>query len=214
MMVYALVFFLVGLACGFVLKKAIHRWELSKVINWAAEQIGNRKEITYVDDWDPERHELRQFRVLKHVDEAESGEEYFREVPGGMARFVKLDRRRRAHHGFAEIDVMNAYDLSDGENAEEEPMEIDEEETNLPPVAALSAAMAEADQHGHAGQSAGSQDHVSDSNTREYVDLPGSPESDHVPPTLLWWAWTGMTTRRSCGTILASSVREPYVYSK
>ena len=33
-----------------------------------------------------------------------------------------------------------------------EPMEIDEEETNLPPVAALSAAMAEADQHGELQQ--------------------------------------------------------------
>jgi hypothetical protein len=47
--------------------------------------------------------------VLRSVDDAESGEEYFREVEGGMAPFVKLDRRRRLRHGFAEIDVMNAY---------------------------------------------------------------------------------------------------------
>ena len=34
------------------------------------------KDITYVDDGDPEQHEIRQFRVLKSVDDAESGEEY------------------------------------------------------------------------------------------------------------------------------------------
>ena len=47
--------------------------------------------------------------MLRSVDDAESGEEYFREVEGGMAPFVNLDRRRRLRHGFAEIDVMNAY---------------------------------------------------------------------------------------------------------
>ena len=58
------------------------------------------KDITYVDDGDPEQHEIRQFRVLKSVDDAESGEEYFRETPGGLTRFVKLDRRRRERHVF------------------------------------------------------------------------------------------------------------------
>eukprot|EP00435_Cladocopium_sp_Y103_P048920 s2990_g14.t1 len=122
----------------------------------AAEQIGyHQRDITYVDDRDPERRELRQFRVLKRADDAESGEEYFREVAGGFARFVKLDRRRRAHHGFSEIDRMNAFDLSDGEDAEEESMEVDElGDDHMPPVAAASAAMAHAEVHGD-GRAAG-----------------------------------------------------------
>ena len=67
---------------------------MSSVLQWAATEIEeNTKDITYVDDWDPELQEIRQFRVLKSVDDAESGEEYFRETPGGLARFVKLDRR-------------------------------------------------------------------------------------------------------------------------
>ena len=114
---------------------------MKQVVEWATEQIGfHKREIGFVDDWDPERHELRQFSMLRFVDDAESGEECFREVEGGMAHFVKLDRRRRLRHGFAEIDVMNAYALSDGEEAEEESMEVDEEA--LPPVATVSAAMA------------------------------------------------------------------------
>ena len=40
-----------------------------------------------------------------------------------QALFVKLDRKRRPRHGFAEIRPMNAYDLSDGEGGEEETME-------------------------------------------------------------------------------------------
>ena len=65
-------------------------------MKWASEQVTfNMRTIEYVDDWDPERHEFRQFRVLRSVDDAESGEEYFREVNGGMVRFVKLDRRRQ-----------------------------------------------------------------------------------------------------------------------
>ena len=34
------------------------------MLNWAAEQIGNRKEITYVDDWDPERSSVPSAEAL------------------------------------------------------------------------------------------------------------------------------------------------------
>ena len=126
------------------------------------------------------------------MDYAESGEECFREVDGGMARFVKLDRRRRLRHGFAEIGVMNAYALPDGEEPEEESMEVDEEA--LPPVAAVSAAMA----HGQVGDGPGTTSMWSptpgtssmpkaarsESATREYMSLPGPPHSDHELPTL------------------------------
>eukprot|EP00435_Cladocopium_sp_Y103_P007835 s2794_g2.t1 len=120
------------------------------------------------------------------------------EVDGGLARFVKFDRKRRRHHGFDEIDPLNAYDLSDGEEGEEEPMEVDE---TLPVVAENSALMAHAELYGapssssrpgalpagggHPGMpgdeaAAG----TSDSATREYNSLPGSLEGNHEPPTL------------------------------
>ena len=106
---YALTFILVGIVIGYFLKKATHKWELSSVHQWAAAEIEeNTKDIIYVDDWDPDLQEIRQFRVLKSVDDAESGEEYFRETPGGLARFVKLDLRRRDRHGFAESNMMDA----------------------------------------------------------------------------------------------------------
>eukprot|EP00435_Cladocopium_sp_Y103_P007755 s194_g2.t1 len=182
---YALMFVLLGLVLGYFLRKEVYKFHS---IKWAGEQIGyQQRDIAYVDDWDPERHELREFRVLKSVDAAESGEEYFREVEGGLARFVKLDRRRREHHGFSEIDPINAPDLSDGESAEEEAVEVDEDGSgDVPPIAAVSAAMAHADVHGNGkgagGGSAGSNPpsgHAegahSNSATREYLNsLPGS----------------------------------------
>ena len=195
---------------------------MKQVVEWATEQIGfHKREIGFVDDWDPERHELRQFSMLRFVDDAESGEECFREVEGGMAHFVKLDRRRRLRHGFAEIDVMNAYALSDGEEAEEESMEVDEEA--LPPVATVSAAMARGQvgdgpgtssmwsptpgtssmPGGGAGSIAaggpandGPRDARSESATREIMSPPGSPYSDHEPPTLPLKMGTGMTWTR------------------
>ena len=116
MFVYALTFFVIGMVAGYFLRNAIYKVHLTQVVNWAAEQIcTHKREVNFVDDWDPKLHEMRQFRVLHSVDDAEPGEEYFREVGGGMVRYVKLDRRRRRRHGFAEIDVMNAYTLSDGE---------------------------------------------------------------------------------------------------
>ena len=196
MLGYALLFFLVGIVAGYFVKNAIYKIQLKQVVEWASEQIGfHKREIEFVDDWDPEGHELRQFRVLCSVDDAESGEEYVREVDGGMARFVKLDRRRRLRHGFA-----------DGEEAEEESMEVDE--GALAPVAAVSAAMA----HGQDGDGPGTtpmmrptpgtspmpgggagniaaggpvkvgpRDAGSESATREYLEsLLGSPRATHV----------------------------------
>ena len=67
---YALTFILVGIVIGYFLKKATHKWELSSVLQWAAAEIEeNTKDIIYVDDWDPELQEIRQFRVLKNISE-------------------------------------------------------------------------------------------------------------------------------------------------
>ena len=95
-------------------------------------------------------------------------------------------------------DSRDAYTLDDGEGGEESPMEVDETTDNLPPVAAVSAAMAHAELYGH-GASAGSNEHGrvgdqhSDSATREYLSsLPGSPTSDREPPALPLVDWNDM----------------------
>ena len=86
------------------------------------------------------------------------------------------------------MDLLNAYDLTFGEEAEEEEMEVDEA---LPAVASASARMADAELYGAdsvgGGTGASANDAAaatrSDSNTREYLSsLPGSPRSES--PTL------------------------------
>ncbi|CAL1127448.1 unnamed protein product [Cladocopium goreaui] len=47
-----------------------------------------------MDDWDPLSQELRQFRVHERPQDADSGEEYFRETPTGLAR----SRTKVANH--------------------------------------------------------------------------------------------------------------------
>ena len=86
MLFYGLTFLVIGIFMGYYLKKVTHVFELNTVLKWATDVIGQKQELRYVDEWDPERHELRQYRILRSVDEAESGEEYFRECPGGLAR--------------------------------------------------------------------------------------------------------------------------------
>ena len=128
---------------------------------------------------------MRQYRVFQHSDDAMSVEEYFRECPGGLCRFVKLDKQRRKKYGYDETDPMNAYNLSSGEEAEEEEMEVDEV---LPPVAEASAMMGHAELYGASsvhtndgpGATASAAPARSDSNTREYLDsLPGYPHSEN-----------------------------------
>jgi hypothetical protein len=82
---------------------------------------------------------------------------------------------------------LNAYDLTSGEEAEEEEMEVDEA---LPAVASASAQMAHAELYGadSVGGGTGASANAaaaarSDNNTREYLSsLPGSPRSES--PTL------------------------------
>eukprot|EP00435_Cladocopium_sp_Y103_P006715 s4552_g2.t1 len=162
MLSYALTFLAVGIFIGFFLKKWVHKIELTHVVNWAAETVAHERE------------------------------EYFRECPGGLERFVKLDAKRRRKYGYSETDPMNAYDLSPGESGEEEnPMEVDEKE--LPPVAASAAiahGLSNAPSGGPGGEpptdaAAGAGGARSDSNTREYLEsLPGFPFSDREPPVL------------------------------
>ena len=70
------------MVAGDFLRNAIYKVHLKQVVNWAAEH--HKREIKFVDDWDPELQKMRQFRVLQSVDDAEPGEEYFQEMGGGM----------------------------------------------------------------------------------------------------------------------------------
>eukprot|EP00435_Cladocopium_sp_Y103_P052837 s1775_g16.t1 len=110
---YALTVLPVGIFIGFLLKKWVHTIELSHAVNWAAETIAHEsRDINFVDAWDPVNKELRQYRVLASVDDAESEKEYIRECPSGLARCMKLDAKRRRTYGYSETDPMNAYGLN------------------------------------------------------------------------------------------------------
>jgi hypothetical protein len=162
-----------------------------------------------------------QFRVLKHVDEAESGEEYFREVPGGMARFVKLDRRRRAHHGFVETDALTPTTFLMARTPRWSPWRLTRRRRTFRrwqhcPLLWLRRINME------------NFNKVMDMQVEVLEAKITCLTATHVSMwtclvrrraimfllLFLWWAWTGMTTRRSCGTIRALNVREPCVYSK
>ena len=111
----------------------------------------------------------------------------------GLTRFVKLDRKRRRKYGVEDTDPMTAYDMSSGDEAEEE-MEVDE----MPAGADASNRMAHAELYGSDSIPGGGDGPAeataeataapaahSDSNTREYLSsLPGSPVSDNEPPNL------------------------------
>ena len=76
MVCYAAVFLMLGFFLGYFFNKEIHNQKFAQVLNWASGQIESaKKNIEYVDDWDPDTQSLRQYRVLASPEEAESGEE-------------------------------------------------------------------------------------------------------------------------------------------
>ena len=134
------------------------------------------RQLCYVDGWDPELNEIRQFRVLEDAEDAWSGEEYFRHTDnGGLARYVRPDRRRR--YNVRELNALEAYQFMDDDDDEEE---VGEEENNV------RDAPMEVDQS--------PQDTIV---PREQVELPGEhsepdPEDHEVPSS------TTSTASRSC----------------
>eukprot|EP00435_Cladocopium_sp_Y103_P006539 s1805_g2.t1 len=166
--VYGMVFFLVGFALGYNFKKIFTRKQLKRKWFWIKDKVlvhwPRRRKVEYVDDWDPIRCELRQFRVLSSPEDAWSGEEYFRETSRGLAKYVRPDRKRRFKYDMREVDPLEAYQMTSDESAEEEvpehdtPMEVEEVEGPEEP------------------QQADRGDGEHDSNvTGEPVELPGSP---------------------------------------
>eukprot|EP00435_Cladocopium_sp_Y103_P000040 s2725_g1.t1 len=146
-----------------------------------------RRVVEYVDDWDPVRCELRHFRILSSAEDAWSGEEYFRETPKGLAKYVRPDRKRRFKYDMREVDPLEAYQMTSDESAEEEapehdtPMEVDEVANPEEPP-----------QNDH-----GDGEH--DSNvTAEPVELPGSPshssQGDPGPLPIVGTDWEDIET--------------------
>ena len=133
MVSYAMFFLIVGVFINYYSNKLIENNKISKILHWALKQIQlAKKDIQYVDDWDPETHSLKQYRVLSSPEDAESGEEYFRETEFGLARYVRPPNMVRIKRNVEELDPleMSMIDLSDEEGEEEvretDPMDIDQ----------------------------------------------------------------------------------------
>eukprot|EP00435_Cladocopium_sp_Y103_P044781 s2986_g12.t1 len=154
-------------------------WVKDKVLqHWP-----RRRKIQYVDAWDPINCELRQFRVLSSPEDAWSGEEYFREIPQGLAKYVRPDRKRRFKYDMREVDPLEAYQMTSDESAEEE-REHD---------AATAAPIAEEPRQDERG------DGEHDSNvTGEPIELPGSPshssQDDPAPLPIVGTDWEDLHT--------------------
>ena len=131
MVCYAAVFLMLGFFLGYFFNKEIQNQKFARVLNWASGQIESaKKNIEYVDDWDPDTQSLRQYRVLASPEEAESGEEYFKETTNGLARFVRPHAFVRQRLNVEELDPleMSMVDLREEfeeEEKEDDPMEID-----------------------------------------------------------------------------------------
>lgn len=151
-----------------------------------------RRVVQFVEDWDPVECELRQFRILTSCEDANSGEEYFRETPIGLAKYVRPDRRRRFKYDMREVDPLEAYQMisdseegGEEENAEQDtPMEVDEqsvqEAAHAVPAHAPQSVQEAA--HGEPAQ-ADRGDGEHDSNvTGEPIELPGSPSHTSEDP--------------------------------
>lgn len=66
MVCYAAVFLMLGFFLGYFFNKEIANQKFAQVLNWASGQIESaKKNIEYVDDWDPDTQSLRQYNVSK-----------------------------------------------------------------------------------------------------------------------------------------------------
>ena len=135
MIVYVVFFFFAGIMVGFFVSKLFPAEHVTAAMTWFRKWIKmylpkGHRHLCYVDDWDPELHELRKYRVLDSPKDAWSGEEYFRETGDqGLARYVRPARQVRLRLGIAEMDPLEMYQLMDEnmdeEHGEEETLERD-----------------------------------------------------------------------------------------
>ena len=65
------------------------------------------------------------FALMSSAEDAESGEEFFKETINGLAKYVRPDRKRRIKYDMREVDPLEAYQMTSEESAEEEKREHD-----------------------------------------------------------------------------------------
>lgn len=131
-----------------------------------------------MDDWDLETYSVRQYRVLTKTEDADSGEEYFRETPFGLSRHVRPPRMVKRKRGVEKLETLEMSMVGLSDEGEEEPREHDPMEMDTPePVVATTPAPAVASTVSGAMPTGGFQREPSTSISREHVGLPGSPLS-------------------------------------
>lgn len=105
-----------------------------QMMNWAIREVRRyrqpRHPITMLNGWDPVAQTLRQYSVLQDAQDADSGEEYFRETEVGLARYVRPQAYIRRRLNVEEMDCLEfsmLEEFPEGEGEEEEPQARDAE---------------------------------------------------------------------------------------
>ena len=121
---YAVFFVFIGVVLGYYVNKELYNTRMVQMMNWAIREIRRfrrlRHPVTLVDDWDPIAQQICQYRVLRGPEEADSGEEYFKETEIGLARYVKPVRWVHRRLNVEEMDPLEFSMLDFTEGAEEE----------------------------------------------------------------------------------------------
>ena len=115
---YAVLFVFIGFVAGYYFNKFVYNERVRRIIEWARREIQRlHRRPLVVDDWDPINHwdpinqELRQYRIHERPQDADSGEEYFRETENGLARYVRPHYQARIRLGVEELDPLEAMQL-------------------------------------------------------------------------------------------------------
>jgi hypothetical protein len=126
---FLVAFVFIGFVAGFYFNKFVYNERVRRIMAWTNREIRrlHRRRLV-VDDWDPINQELRQYRIHEQPQDADSGEEYFRETENGLARYVRPHYPARLRLGAEELDPLEAMQLEEpSENEESQAAEIDAE---------------------------------------------------------------------------------------
>ena len=126
---YAVLFVFIGFVAGYYFNKFVYNERVRRVLKWTSHEVRRLRRLPMVvDDWDPLNQELRQFRVHERPQDADCGEEYFRETPNGLARYVRPHHQARLRLGVEELDRLEAMQMEEpSENSQSENAETDAE---------------------------------------------------------------------------------------
>ena len=138
MLVIALTFLMAGFILGYLFKKIWPTIHVDVAMKWLCKKVKSifpkgHRQLCFVDDWDPEMNETRQFRILEDPEDALSGEKYFRHIEShdGLARYFRPDCRRRLKYGISELNAVEAYQFLDDDMGKKEEKKSQQNETHL-----------------------------------------------------------------------------------